>query len=222
METLPTLLPSVDGSFTLVDPRTGATYHSLNGAREESLCVYINGSGLPHKLAQTPVVRVLEIGFGTGLNFILTVEEANSQPNSQLEYTAFEPYPLGLDVLQAFHEPLGAANEWMPVISQLPAIDVRNNVRYNLLDNAFSPKTQLGAVFDIIYYDPFGPQRAPEMWAVPTLEAVFRHLAPGGTLVTFSVTGNFKRFLQTRGIPYHRPPGFGKKRHRMVAGPMPG
>src|SRR5262249_30572761 len=120
-----------------------------------------------------------------------------------------------------YHACLGTPKKWTRVISKLPSKGMEGNSHYDLRAEGLAPTMELGTTFDIVFYDAFGPQAAPEMWAEPMLDAVFRHLAPSGVLVTFSVTGNLKRYLRARGIPFQTPKGFGPKRERMVAGPLP-
>ena len=62
-----------DGSATLFVPELNEHYHSTKGARTESQHIFID-MGLKASSATTP--RILEIGFGTGLNAWLTLEEA--------------------------------------------------------------------------------------------------------------------------------------------------
>jgi tRNA U34 5-methylaminomethyl-2-thiouridine-forming methyltransferase MnmC len=144
-----------------------------------------------------------------------------TNPSKTLAYTALEKYPLAEPVVAQYHTQVGTSPHIVQVISTLPASGTVGNVVYDLRTTPLEPNLELGSCFDIVYFDPFGPHAAPEMWEPPMLDAVFRHIAPGGFLATFSVTGHFKRYLRQRGIPFQRMPGFGRKRERMLAGPMP-
>lgn len=62
-----------DGSTTLFVPELNEHYHSVKGARTESQHIFID-MGLKASAATLP--HILEIGFGTGLNALLTLETA--------------------------------------------------------------------------------------------------------------------------------------------------
>ena len=79
-----------DGSATLFVPELNEHYHSTKGARTESQHIFIN-MGLKASAAPSP--HILEIGFGTGLNAWLTLEEAE-RSGRNVHYTGLEPYPL--------------------------------------------------------------------------------------------------------------------------------
>ena len=86
-----------DGSHTLFIPDKNEHYHSTHGAIQEALTVYIQASlhfaFQAHREGQIPIVRVLEMGFGTGLNTFLTALEAQ-KAQIPVEYTSIEAYPL--------------------------------------------------------------------------------------------------------------------------------
>jgi tRNA U34 5-methylaminomethyl-2-thiouridine-forming methyltransferase MnmC len=69
---------TADGSVTLFSSRYGQTFHSRHGAAAESWHVFVEGSGVGARLRARLPTRVLEVGFGTGLNFFLTAQAALS------------------------------------------------------------------------------------------------------------------------------------------------
>ena len=79
-----------DGSATLFVPELNEHYHSTKGARTESQHIFIE-MGLKASASTAP--RILEVGFGTGLNAWLTLEEAE-QSGRHIHYTGLELYPL--------------------------------------------------------------------------------------------------------------------------------
>ncbi|MFN7014953.1 MAG: SAM-dependent methyltransferase, partial [Bacteroidia bacterium] len=79
------LIKTADGSFTLYLKDLDETYHSRHGAEQESMHVFIN-NGLRYYLLHqfNNEIAILEVGFGTGLNALLTLEE--SQKNSLIKF----------------------------------------------------------------------------------------------------------------------------------------
>src|SRR5690242_1253746 len=84
---------TADGSSTVSIPEMNVTYHSTHGAIQESLHVFIQ-AGLNQALSTHSSVAILEMGFGTGLNALLTLMEAEAS-KKLIHYTAIELYPLG-------------------------------------------------------------------------------------------------------------------------------
>ena len=94
------IIKTSDGSDTIFNQDLNETYHSLNGSIKESELVYIR-NGLEFFLDKktTDSVRVLEIGFGTGLNFLLT-KIFMEERNEKLFYHTLEPFPLPSGLLK--------------------------------------------------------------------------------------------------------------------------
>jgi len=114
------LVPTADGSCTVKDARTGEHYHSLHGAETESRHVFIK-AGLEQAVAEFEgPLLVLEVGFGTGLNALLTWQHAlaNQRP---VQYLGLEPYPLPQAILHAFRTPAMEADMalWQPAFLSL-------------------------------------------------------------------------------------------------------
>ncbi|HKZ66248.1 MAG TPA: hypothetical protein VJ111_07830, partial [Chitinophagaceae bacterium] len=82
-----------DGSHTISMPEMNVTYHSYHGAIQESMHVFINAGLIPFISAQQEPLNILEMGFGTGLNALLTLVEAEKFKYS-IHYTTIELFPL--------------------------------------------------------------------------------------------------------------------------------
>lgn len=211
-----------DGSPTLLDAATGAHYHSMAGALGESRHVFLEGSALAQRLAQGQRVRLLEVGTGTGLNFLLSVQAAVENSQGELAYTGFEPALPSPETLKAYYAhlpdfaPLAAATGLTAgrVQGQL------GNCTFQVLPVVFPPVEFPLEKYDIVYFDAFGPGVVPDQWQPAGFGSAANALAPGGVLVTYSVTGDVKRWLRANGFLYERPPGFGPKRQMLrVFGP---
>jgi len=197
------LLQTADGSFTLFIPEVEETYHSTHGAVQESMHVFIE-NGL--KACDKEAIRVLEVGLGTGLNAMLTLQHATQKIN----YCALEPYPLSKEILEElsinksdqlemkFH--LSAPNEWISIHEQFSFVRMEVGLE----------EFQSEEKFDIIYYDAFGPRVEPGLWTLERMQQCFNLLNEGGVFVTYCAKGEVRRNLQAAGFVVERlagPPG---------------
>jgi len=218
----PFLVPTADGSLTLFQPEVGEHYHSKHGALQESKHVFLN-SGLVYFLAQEPQtqVRILEVGLGTGLNFLLTADYAQKQ-NLQLTYTAIEAYPLSETLLaqtgynQFVEEAIwdGFLAKYKSSLTETTSISQGINLKVEKC--LLADFTTQGQV-DVIYFDAFAAIHQPEMWTTEALEKVCRYLKPGGVFVTYAITGNLKRSMKSLGFAIEKAPGAPGKREMLRA-----
>ena len=197
------LMQTADGSFTLFIPEVQETYHSTHGAVQESMHVFIE-NGL--KACDKEMIRVLEVGLGTGLNAMLTLQYATKK----IDYCALEPYPLSKEILNElvtsgsdqFEMKFHASNvgEWISIQENF------SFVRMEVGLEEFSSEEK----FDVIYYDAFGPRVEPGLWTLERLQQCFNLLNEGGVFVTYCAKGEVRRNLQAAGFVVERlagPPG---------------
>jgi len=218
----PFLVPTADGSLTLFQPEVGEHYHSKHGALQESKHVFLN-SGLVYFLAQEPQtrVRILEVGLGTGLNFLLTADYAQKQ-SLQLDYIAIEAYPLSETLLaetgynQFVEEAIwdGFLAKYTSSLTEINSISQGINLKVEKC--LLADFTTQGQV-DVIYFDAFAAIHQPEMWTTEALEKVCRYLKPGGVFVTYAITGNLKRSMKSLGFAIEKAPGAPGKREMLRA-----
>lgn len=192
-----------DGSATLFVPELNEHYHSVKGARTESLHIFID-MGL--KAVSTTHPQVLEIGFGTGLNALLTLEaaEADKRP---VHYTGIELYPLAweeVDVLKYSDNPLFKTLHSVPweedvvITPYFTLKKIREDAR-----KAVNTKRS----FDVIYFDAFAPEKQPEMWDEALFRNLYTSMNAGGVLTTYCAKGIIRRMLQSVGFKVERLPG---------------
>lgn len=208
------LLLTSDGSHTILSSRYGVSYHSRFGAVQESLHIFIE-SALRYKAMQQNQLSVLEMGFGTGLNALLTLREARRR-GLQLDYSTVEAYPISaeqarqlnfIDVLNVpeLKEPFLHMHD-APWGEMVPLMDGFTFTKWNCLFEEF----QREELFDVIYFDAFAPNTQPELWEIPLLEKMYQALRPGGVLTTYSAKGSVKRNLKAIGFTLESlegPPG---------------
>lgn len=209
---------TADGSDTLYSASLGESYHSLNGAITESRHVFLE-AGL-HALNRT-ICRVLEVGFGTGLNALLTWQAAVAEELT-ITYHSIEAYPLEPDLGATLVFPLAAPDLPADALTRLHAAPWDTPV---ILDSSFTLfKEQKDVVatifterFDLVYYDAFAPDVQPELWEEALFERLYKALYPGGILVTYCAKGEVRRRLQRVGFITERLPGPPGKREMLRA-----
>jgi tRNA U34 5-methylaminomethyl-2-thiouridine-forming methyltransferase MnmC len=211
------LVITADGSHSVWNAEVGQHYHSIFGAWQESQRVFIE-LGLHVALARFDEIRLFEMGFGTGLNALLTLNEAG-KAQKRIQYTAVEAFPLPLseaeqlnfdqvlhaDQTVALHQ--AAWDQWVNVTSyfrlwkhQGKLQDFRASDRYNL-----------------VYYDAFAPEGQPELWTQEIFELVAGIMEPGGILTTYCSKGYVQRNLKAAGFLVEKHPGPARKREVLRA-----
>jgi tRNA U34 5-methylaminomethyl-2-thiouridine-forming methyltransferase MnmC len=112
------IIQTADGSNTIYNSLVGENYHSRHGALQESQHVFVN-SGLIYFLGKNPVdtISILEVGFGTGLNFLLSADECTGR-KIHLEYTGIEAYPLSAEIIkQTGYDQYASAELWRQFVN---------------------------------------------------------------------------------------------------------
>ncbi len=216
------LKTTADGSHTLFVPELNEHYHSTNGALQESQLVFIE-NGLHYLPECLKEINVLEVGFGTGLNALLTVLEAKKQ-KQKINYVAIEPRPVdpvlaaslnyasvigGTEAAGYFkklHASAWSHPEFLSDYFILSKIEARLE-DISLKDNQFH----------LVYFDAFGPDVQPELWTQEIFTILFNCLKPEGVLVTYSCKGTVKRALMAAGFTIEKLPGPAGKREVLRA-----
>lgn len=208
------IITTKDGSVSLLNSELNETYHSIHGARQESLHVFIR-NGLEYFSEQnkkTPV-RILEIGFGTGLNALLSATYA-AEHRMGIEYSTIEAFPINESLWQQLnfaqnddegnifyklhHEPW---EQWTEIIPGFMLKKINTTLQLASLDHNY---------FDVVYFDAFAPNKQPDMWTLPMLQKTIESLVPNGVFVTYCAKGQLKRDLASLGTAVQSlqgPPG---------------
>ena len=226
------LIKTNDGSFTLYNEVLDETYHSVNGALTESLHVFIK-NGLLYRPFEKDEIHILEIGFGTGLNALLTLE--HKPINQKIYYTAVEPYPLKIEDNIAYFEQFETAPKKLSTIALMLQNDgnkfteIESGFYFSLLTQKIQSinmadhhlrYTELDVLFegfDLVYFDAFAPQKQSEMWDLENLSSISEQMSKKSLLTSYCAQGQFKRNLKSLGmkvIGVEGPPG---KREMTVA-----
>lgn len=191
-----------DGSKTLHINELNENYHSQHGALQEAKHVFIN-NGL--NLLNDCEINILELGFGTGLNVLVTINEfMKSDKNHVIHYFTVEKYPInemevsGLDYGSIFNK-----NEMVKIYQQIHTTSWRETVE--IIPNFFFTKFHCD-FFDLknidlprinlVYFDCFGARVQPDLWEKPLFELVSNKMKKGGLLTTYSSKGSVRRVLK--------------------------
>ena len=204
------LIITNDGSHSIFNNKVNESYHSIHGAIVEAEHVFIKNGMLATKKKK---INILEIGFGTGLNALLTTHKSK-QKKIFVNYHAIEPYPIeknqysqlnfcdliGIDtsILIKLHK-----SQWE---KEQKIHDFFKLTKHKILLEKYIPKKK----FDIIYFDAFSPIKQPELWEENIFKKVHDLLHSDGFLVTYCAKGSVKRIMQKAGfkiIVLDGPPG---------------
>ena len=212
------LILTEDGSHSLRHNELNETYHSIHGAIQESVHIFIE-SGL--KKQTKDHLHVLEIGLGTGLNAFLTLIETSST-FQKTHYTAIELYPLSVASACLLNYPDILAPDKKDTFYQLHTAPWQNHIqltsRFELykIKEDYSSMT-LSGNFDLVYFDAFSPEIQPELWVESLFSAIKDHMNEGGVLTTYCAKGAVRRILQSLGFTVERIPGPRGKREMIRA-----
>lgn len=226
------LVTTADGSKTIYNSEVGENYHSRHGALQESQHVFLN-SGLKHFLSekskispaggdlQAAEISVLEVGFGTGLNFLLSADYC-ADHKIKLSYTGVEAYPLTEELIsQTGYNAYISPGIWQRFINTYTEV-LNKSVQINSCCKLEVACCQLinfntEKQYEIIYFDAFASVNQPEMWNQQAIAHTIQFLKPGGIFVTYAITGNLKRQLKALGLKVEKAPGAPGKREMLRA-----
>jgi tRNA U34 5-methylaminomethyl-2-thiouridine-forming methyltransferase MnmC len=208
------IITTSDGSHSLLNKALNETYHSHHGAIQESIHVFIE-KGLKYFLERSAYssVNIFEVGFGTGLNALLTLETV-SQSSTHVSYTSIETFPLENEIWsQLNYARTAASSDMFAAIHRADwnsPVQIHPNFELLKMETSLQNLLLQPSFYDLIYFDAFAPNKQPEMWEMPVLEKVVQSMKAGGVFVTYCAKGQLKRDLKTLGLQVETlegPPG---------------
>ena len=209
------VIRSGDGSHTLFNPDLNETYHSTHGAINESAHVFIK-EGLEYitTLHDSHPIKILEVGFGTGLNVLLTIKKA-IELDLEVEITSLEKYPLDNSIVNQLN--------YTDLLDWDLAQDFFEQIHSCLWEESYqiTPKIKLIKIkkgleeftdkgYDLVYYDAFAPSKQPELWELDILKHVATLCTPNAVFTTYCAKGQVRRNLEQANFEIERlkgPPG---------------
>ena len=208
-----------DGSKTIRLPEINENYHSGHGALQEAMHVFIE-SGLRLCELNKSNLNVLEVGFGTGLNTLLTTVHAQVK----IHYTGLEAFPveekewkqMGFSELNGLEGTDQLFRE-IHLVDWGKDVEISTDFTLHKLKNKFIEAKFKDEAFDLIYFDAFGPRVQPEMWKKTVFEKLYKSLACDGVLVTYCAKGQVRRDMLSVGFTVEKIPGPPGKREMLRA-----
>lgn len=228
------LIETGEGIHTVRNNTLNESYHSMHGSLQESMHVFVKNGFAPclSQLHKRGGLKILEMGFGTGLNALLTYRE-NLKFRRSIHYTTVEAFPLPNHVISKlnyfeFIEPslqpvfmqMHECN-WFETISLTPDPSPKERGEFFLYKiQADMLELKLEDSYDLVYYDAFSPTHQPELWTFEVLKKIYDACSPGAMLVTYCAKGEVKRMLQKTGFKVETLPGPRGKREMIRARKM--
>jgi tRNA U34 5-methylaminomethyl-2-thiouridine-forming methyltransferase MnmC len=212
------IIQTTDGSHTIYVPELDEHYHSVHGAVQESQFIFINNG---FEYCKADPVSILEIGFGTGLNVLLTAMR-NLSDTREVNFTSIEKYPLDKNTVNSLnhHEFAGEQGKEIFRLIHSSPWEQKNTIisNFNLTKlRSDLTVTKPEGLYDLIYFDAFGPDKQPEMWTSDIFESISCVTKKDGILVTYSAKGAVKRSLKACGFEVSLLPGPPGKRQMIRA-----
>jgi len=215
----PELIITSDGSHSLFMREMNENYHSVNGALTESKHVYLEQGY--RFLGKRDNITVVEMGFGTGLNCLLTALDADIT-HIPTKYYAIEKYPISKKLFQSLNYPHLLGGKSGEIFSRIHATPWETVVKispwFNLVkmnrDLLAHPLEGISEI-DLVYFDAFGPDKQSGIWNTDLYADLFQRMNPGGIFVTYSAKGSVRRDLSGAGFIMERLPGAAGKREML-------
>ncbi len=208
-----------DGSSSILIPEMNESYHSTHGALQEAKHVFIL-NGLQR--FQKDDMRVFEVGFGTGLNALLSMKYAQDN-DVAIKYVAIEAYPVDLELIKQLNYSSLIPDATDDVFLSMHNVKwnelhrIHSNFELKKVHQKLEDYSIEGGFYDLVFFDAFGPRAQAEMWSVDLLEKMYNGLKSNGALITYCAQGQFKRNLKSIGFQVESVPGPPGKREMTVA-----
>ncbi len=213
------LVTTGDGSVSIFLPQFNEHYHSHHGAVQESKHVFMK-MGWEEAIKGKSSIEILEIGFGTGLNAWLVMQESKKKESPEVYYSAIEAYPVAPGIASQLNycSPeeksefllLHNDEDWNQGVSVLPKFALEK-MKDTLSE--FFPFRK----YDLVFFDAFAPRVQPEMWTKEVFDKLFAAMNPGGILVTYCSKGEVRRNMIAAGFEVEKVPGPPGKREMLRA-----
>jgi len=206
---------TADGSPTLYVPVLDEHYHSRHGAAQESRHVFIEAGLAPllaAGLGQSQPLRMLEVGLGTGLNALLTLEAAEAT-QATIHYDGYETYPLPGEAVAALAPQWDTNQSLSAAFGQLhgarwgEAMALRPHFQLTKIQAQVETADLPASRYDLLYFDAFAPEKQPELWTTDVFAKLYTAAAPGAVLVSYCAQGQFRRNLRAAGWLTEKLPG---------------
>ncbi|WP_294249444.1 tRNA (5-methylaminomethyl-2-thiouridine)(34)-methyltransferase MnmD [uncultured Chryseobacterium sp.] len=207
---------TTDGSKTLYINDLNESYHSHHGALQEAEHVFIKNGLI---LVNDYEINILELGFGTGLNVLVTINEyLKTDKNHVIHYFSLEKYPVTeAEAADLAYPELFGNSEFTNIYQKIHKAEWGKSVEIvtgfhltKIQCDFFELKDIDLPEINLVYFDCFGARVQPDLWEKPLFELVADKMAVNGLLTTYSSKGSVRRILQELGFAVEKkqgPPG---------------
>ena len=214
------ILKTADLSNTIYLKELDETFHSTNGALQESIHVFIH-AGFDEIIKRKKKITIFEMGYGTGLNAILTFIESTIN-NIEVSYTSIEAYPLEKKLMDELDFKNLIEIEFHPFFDKIQESKWNETCSINDIFSLEKIHTKFedydfDSTFDLVYFDAFAPDKQPELWTEEIFKRIFDNMNEGGIIVTYSAKGEVRRCMQRAGFTVERLSGPIGKREMLRA-----
>jgi len=219
---LPTIIENELGLKTLYRADLEETYHSIHGAIAESKHVFIE-SGLNAFIEENTKqqISILEIGFGSGLNALLSYEEILGT-GRQILYSSLETVPLPYSLVEQLGYQNHLSEKLVGIYQKMHAATWNTRVE---IDAQFTLEKieekcedfHPNNTYDVVYFDAFAPDKQASLWTLDVFEKIYQAMNVGGIFVTYSAKGDVRRALMQAGFEVNKIAGLPPKRHMLRA-----
>ncbi len=197
-------------------------FDKLNGPQETEH-VYLNTNNLTKKFKNKQKFVIAEIGFGTGLNFILTWKlwKENRKTNGSLTYISFENAPLSKKDIEKVYKKFKKLDGYSSfLLKNIPArcksthrIFIKaDNINLILIYDDITSLINFNFKADTWFLDGFSPKKNPLVWTDKLFKQLYNFTNLDGSLSTFSVAGHIRRGLLKAGFKVSKVSGYGNKK----------
>ncbi|MCL1850355.1 MAG: tRNA (5-methylaminomethyl-2-thiouridine)(34)-methyltransferase MnmD [Bacteroidetes bacterium] len=202
-----------DGSNSIFSEEVNQHYHSHFGALQESMHIFINAGLCSDTINHLETVSILEIGFGTGLNALLTCFKAQ-ELHKKIYYEALELYPLTLQEAEQLNYP-----SLLPYSNGKEIFTALHNAEWNteekISETFILHKRHISAInanytpdrFNLVYFDAFSPEVQPELWTKEVFTPIYNSMENDSILLTYCTKGSIKQTLTALGFHIEKLPG---------------
>jgi tRNA U34 5-methylaminomethyl-2-thiouridine-forming methyltransferase MnmC len=202
------IIVTADGSHTIFVPELNEHYHSVHGAVQESEFIFIRNG---FDTCKACPLNIFEVGFGTGLNAFLTAIKS-SNGIREVKYTTIEKFPLSEEITSSLNYVHFTSEKGTDIFRHIHSApwdtDIRicRNFTIHKIKGDLT-SLSLPGVYDLIYFDAFGPDKQPEMWSPEVFASIGAATIKDGVFITYSAKGEVKRNLRAAGFEVKLLPG---------------
>ncbi len=218
------LVLTSDGSHTIAIPEINVTYHSTFGAIQESRHIFIEaGLNYIRKASnQTAVLNLFEMGFGTGLNALLTFIEA-ALHQQKIYYETTELFPLEIEQVnrlnycEQLNQPaLQKTFQQLHLCEWNREVEISSNFIFKK-NNTSLLNFSANTLFNLVYFDAFAPEVQPELWTTKVFDNLYTQMQAGAALTTYCSKSIVRKAMQAAGFIVTKIPGPPGKREMVRA-----